>query len=65
MTPHNQRTASDPGKATARELAALLKPALDQISSQVDQILREITALKQTAAARRDRHPAQGGSETP
>jgi DNA-binding GntR family transcriptional regulator len=65
MTPHRQRAATDHEKAVARELAAQLKPALDQIDGKLDTILRQITALKQAAAARRDGHPTQGGNGTP
>ena len=37
----------------ARELAALLKPAIDHINRQLDTILEQITALRETAAAPR------------
>jgi hypothetical protein len=57
MAPHRQRAATDSEKAVARELAALLKPALDQIDAKLDTILQEITALKKIIAATRpDRH---------
>jgi hypothetical protein len=56
MAPHRQRAATDSEKAVARELAALLKPTLDQIDGKLDTILQEITALKKiTAATRPDR----------
>jgi hypothetical protein len=42
MTP---RPATDSEKAIARELAALLKPALDHIDRQLDTLLEQITAL--------------------
>ncbi|MCW2930196.1 MAG: hypothetical protein JWM19_1158 [Actinomycetia bacterium] len=63
MAPHRQRAATDSEKAVARELAALLKPALDQIDGKLDTILEEITALKSIiAAARPDGHLIPAGA---
>jgi hypothetical protein len=53
VTAPRQRAATDSEKAVARELAALLKPALDQVNDQLDTILEQITALKKATAASR------------
>jgi DNA-binding FadR family transcriptional regulator len=42
-----------PGKAAANQPPAQLTPLLDQIDKTVDQLLEEITALKQITAAAR------------
>ena len=65
MTTHRQRAATDHEKAVARELAAQLKPALDQIDGKLDTILQQITALKKAAVARHDGHLTQSRNGTP
>lgn len=50
MTPqHHQPAAADPAEAAAR--AAPLKPIMDRIDTRLDEILKEIAALKEIVGA--------------